>query len=99
MDAEQIEEQLLNALRGMAHGDVFTGASAVDLVQLLRRAARRMGAEGRTSEADVAAAVESLRTFLAEMEKARDEWGLTEFHEETVSHAWTKLCPGFWPFC
>jgi hypothetical protein len=32
MDADQIEERLLYELRGRRHEDVFSGASAIDLV-------------------------------------------------------------------
>ena len=99
MDADQIEERLLYELRGARHDDVFTGASAVDLVLALRRGAKRMVAEDRTSEADLAIASQNLRVFLGEMDRARVRLELAEFHERTVSDAFLKLCPGFWPFC
>jgi hypothetical protein len=99
MDADQIEERLLYELRGARHDDVFSGASAVDLVFHIRRASKTMVAEGRTSEADLTESFESLRAFVAEMDTQRTQLGLTEFHEITVSQADAQLCPGFWPFC
>ena len=99
MNADQIEERLLYELRGTRHDDVFTGASAVDLVFLLKTAARTMVAEQRTEDADLAVALGNMHVFLAEMDAQRARLHLSEFHEETVSATTGKLCPGFWPFC
>lgn len=98
-DSGRIEERLLYEVRGLKTEDVFTGASAIDLVLLVHRAAATMDAEGRTSDADLDQAIERLRIILGEMEAVRTELGLTEFHEITVGRAVAKLCPGFWPFC
>jgi hypothetical protein len=98
-DTGRIEERLLYEVRGLKTEDVFTGASAIDLVLLVRRAAATMVAEDRTSDADLEQATEQLRIILAEMEVIRTELGLSEFHEITVGRAVAKLCPGFWPFC
>jgi hypothetical protein len=98
MDWEDIERQLLSAFRGARGQDVFTGASAVELFQGIRDGAKRMVAEGATSQEDLTLAVENLFTFLAEMDAQRVQLNLAEFHEETVSYARLKLCP-IWPFC
>lgn len=99
MDAGQIEERLLFELRALRHEDLFSGASAVDLVLGIRKAAQRMVDEGRTSEADVDEARSSLKGLLAEMDEQRVRFGYVEFRERTLSEAIAKLCPGFWPFC
>jgi hypothetical protein len=98
-DAARIEEQLLFDLRATRHEDVFSGASAVDLVLLVRRAAQTMVDQGRTGDDDMATATDNLHTLLAAMDDRRVELGLREFHERTVSDALARLCPGFWPFC
>lgn len=99
MDAGQIEERLLFELRARRHEDVFSGASAVDLVLGIRRAAQRMVDEGRTTQADVDEARQSLNKLLSEMDEQRVRFGLSEFQERTFSEALNNLCPGFWPFC
>lgn len=99
MDADQIEGRLLKELRSARHDDVFSGASAVDLVLEIRDGAHTMVAEDRTSPDDLAEAIDHLHGFVDEMDKQRTQMGLTEFHEITVVQARTELCPGFWPFC
>jgi len=99
VDADRIAERLLYALRDARHDDVFSGASAVDLVLRIRDGAKTMVDQERTSEDDLAEATENLLLALAEMDEARVRFGLTEFQELTVSEAFVKLCPGFWPFC
>jgi hypothetical protein len=99
MNVDQVEERLLYELRGARTEDLFTGASAIDLVLHIREAAKTMVGEGRTSEDDFGLATQSLNTVLAEMDATRAELNLSEYHEITVGRAFAKLCPGFWPFC
>jgi hypothetical protein len=58
-----------------------------------------MVADERTTEADLTLASQNLRVLMGEMDQVRTRLGLAEFHERTVSDAFLKLCPGFWPFC
>jgi hypothetical protein len=100
MRRDEIEEQLLYELRGIKHADLFTGASAVDLVMGIRRGAATMVEQARTSNDDLNQARHQLHVLLAEMDNAKASRGLSEFQEETVNAAFMSLCPrGFWPFC
>jgi hypothetical protein len=99
MDLAQIEERLLFTLRDARGQEAFTGDSAIDLFLVIREGARRIAAEGATSEDHLKRAEAALLQFVNQMAVERDQLGLAQFHEITVSGARSKLCPGFWPFC
>jgi hypothetical protein len=98
MDAESIELQLESEVRSARGHDRFTGNSALDLVMFIKTGAQEMVATGRTSEDDLEEAKANLHRFLDEMESGRVELGYTEYREDVVEWARSKLCP-MWPFC
>ena len=100
MDADGIEQALLIELRQTRHDDLFSGASAVDVFLSIKKAAKTMVDEGRTGEDDLQLARSSLGSLLLHMEGARNDRGLSEFHEITVSGALRSMCPPpKWPWC
>jgi len=100
MDADGIEQDLLIELRRTRHDDLFSGASAVDVLLSIKKAAKTMVGEGRTDEDDLELARGSLGSLLLHMETERNSRGLSEFHEITVSSALLSMCPPpKWPWC
>jgi hypothetical protein len=99
MERLEIETRLLYTVRGLRTEELFTGASAMDLVLDISRGVQRMVDEGRTGDNDVAEAEQSLLQLLDEMVVQRQQLGLAEFHEITFGRAKERWCPGLWPFC
>jgi hypothetical protein len=98
MRAVEIEELLFNDVRQNWGHELFTANSALDFVDLIRTAAKKMVAQRRTGAEDLEKARANLRRFVGEMEVVKDENGWKEFREQTVSEALRRLCP-LWPFC
>lgn len=97
MEYDQILNQFMNELRSFWGHEDFTANSFLDLLSYVDSGAKRMIAEGRTREEDMAEAIQALHLFLGKMTTEKERLGFTDFREETVSLA-LGLCP-LWPIC
>jgi hypothetical protein len=98
-DLLRITERLFYEVRNTRHDQLFTAASAADLFLKIVEGAATMVEQRRTTENDLDEALANLDRVLAEMDTVKASDGLSAFEEATVSAAFIRLCPGFFPFC
>lgn len=98
-DREAVRQQLLSVVRNDVGHELFTANSLLDLVALLDQGAENMVREDQVDPDHMDDARVAVHDLLATLVAVRDESGESHFQETTVSQAWMRLCPGFWPVC
>lgn len=99
MDWIELQRDLIMMVRVHPSQPAFSKDSAMDLARTIADGVAAMVTEGRTGDADLEEARRNLRRLLAEMDRERQDLGLSVFTESTLAGAMARLCPGFWPFC
>jgi hypothetical protein len=86
--------------RRHGHSLVGTEAGEQNLRTLIVIGAERMAKEGVVEEGpEMDQAIEHTREFVAVMADEVVRQNLDTFHEPTFWGAFSRLCPGLWPFC